>query len=49
MIERLHGLHGALAEGLATEDQRAVVVLHGAGKNLRGRRRPAIDQHTDGP
>ncbi|MNF51418.1 hypothetical protein D3C84_327370 [compost metagenome] len=44
MIERLDGLHGALAEGLATDDQRAVVVLHGAGENLRGRGREAVDQ-----
>ena len=46
MVERLDGLHGALAEGLAAEDQAAVVVLHGAGEDLRGGCRKAV--HRDG-
>ncbi|MNB93214.1 hypothetical protein D3C75_403350 [compost metagenome] len=44
MVERLDGLHGAFAEGLAADDQRAVVVLHGAGKNLRSRGGQAVDE-----
>ncbi len=46
VVERLDGLHGALAEGLAAEDQAAVVVLHGAGEDLRGGCRKAV--HQDG-
>ena len=49
MVERLDGLHGALAEGLAANDQRAVVVLHGTGENLRGRSREAVDQQRQRP
>jgi hypothetical protein len=44
MVQRLDGLHGAFAEGLAADDQGAVVVLHGSGENLRGRSRQAVDQ-----
>ncbi len=44
MVERLNGLHGAFTEGLAADDQRAVVVLHGASENLRSRGREAVDQ-----
>lgn len=35
MVQRLDGLHGALAERLAADDQRTVIVLHGTGENLR--------------
>src|SRR5690606_37144216 len=45
MVERLNGLHRALAEGLAAEDQRTVIVLHGSGEDLRGRGGQAVDQH----
>ena len=49
VVERLNGLHGAFAEGLAAEDQRAVVVLHGAGEDFRRRSGQAVDQHGHRP
>ena len=49
MVQRLDGLHGAFAEGLAADDQCTVVVLHGTGENLRGRGREAVDQQRHRP
>ena len=42
------GLHRALAEGLAANDDGAVVVLQRARDDFRGRGRAAVDQHHDG-
>ena len=38
MVEGLDGLHRAFAKGLPADHQGAVVVLHGTGKDFRGRR-----------
>ena len=40
-------LHEALSERAATDDGGAVVVLHGAGENLRSRSRTLIDEHHE--
>src|SRR5574341_117645 len=47
--ERDHGLHRALAEGLGPQDHRPLPVLQGAGHNLRGAGRAAVDQDHHGP
>ena len=38
-------LHQTLAEGTAADDGGAVVVLHGTGEDLGGRRRALVEQH----
>src|SRR5262249_3563904 len=48
VLERVDRLDAALAEGLAADDDRAVVVLEGAGHDLRGRGRAVVDDHDDG-
>ena len=42
--ERNDGLDGALAERAGAENRRALVVLQGAGDDLRGRGRTAVDE-----
>ncbi|CAI8923714.1 hypothetical protein EMIT0180MI3_360022 [Priestia megaterium] len=44
MVQRLNGLHGAFAEGLAADDQCTVVVLHRTGEDLRRRGGQTVDQ-----
>ena len=45
--ERDDRLHRALAERARADDGRALVVLQGAGDDLGGRGRAAVDQHDD--
>ena len=40
-------LHRRLAEGVGADDHAAVVVLQGAGEDLRGRGRAIFHQHRD--
>ena len=42
-----HGLYDALAERAFTQNERAIVVLEGAGENLGSGRGEAVDQHHD--
>ena len=46
-VERHEVLHRALAEGALAEDHAAVIVLDGAGEDLRGRGAEAVDQHGE--
>src|SRR5690606_10323869 len=47
VIERLNGLYCALAECLAAENQRPMVILHRAGEDLRSRGGQTIHQHGE--
>jgi hypothetical protein len=49
LIEIDQGLHGAFTETPFAQDQSATIVLDRRSKDLRGRRRPSIDQDTHGP
>ena len=46
-VQRHEVLHGALAEGALAEDHAAVIVLDGAGEDLRRRGAEAVDQHGE--
>jgi hypothetical protein len=48
LAQVVDGLHQAFAEGGFADDEGAVVVLQGAGDDLRRRGRAAVDQHDDG-
>ena len=45
--QRHHGLHRALAVGLAADEPRAMMILQRAGDDLRCRGRAAVDQHDE--
>src|SRR4051812_17943001 len=44
-VERVHRLHETLAERVAAENERAIVILERAGDDLGSRRRAAVDEH----
>src|SRR5690554_3770903 len=48
MVERLDRLHRPLAEGRLADHQATSIVLHRAGKDLRGRGRQLVDYHRQG-